>query len=135
LNQLILVFQILYISDLSEHTSAAQTSDVLASARTRNAERNITGVLLFDGAHFVQLLEGDHGAVTALMQRIDADARHRNIIVLHTGVTEKRRFLNFGAGYWYVDDESQSAAILRSLSGHDALQTVLSRSAEFDVAR
>jgi hypothetical protein len=131
----ILIYQILYISDLSDDTTAAQISEVLTSARTRNAERNITGVLLFDGAHFVQLLEGEKDDVESLMRAIDADTRHCNVFILHSGLSKVRRFFNFGAGYWYVDEEEESAALLRTLSGAQALEAVLARRAAFDIAR
>ena len=65
---------------------------VMESSRRRNAEAGITGVLRYDGAYFLQVLEGPRAAVEATMQRIRCDPRHTDIRLLNAGPLERRDF-------------------------------------------
>ena len=56
-----------------------QTGDLEAIqriARVRNAHEGITGLLIFNGTHFLQIVEGREGAVDALVERLRGDPRH-----------------------------------------------------------
>jgi hypothetical protein len=55
---------------------------ILAASARNNPARGITGLLLFNGRNFLQLLEGEEGAVTSLMETITADPRHAGVSVL-----------------------------------------------------
>lgn len=57
-------------------------AEIVAAARAHNELHDITGLLLFDGEHFVHTIEGEHAAVAALMARIWADRRHRDVKVV-----------------------------------------------------
>lgn len=125
-------YELLYISELSPDTSPATIGEILVQTRTRNKLNGITGLLLFDGEHFVQVLEGERADVTALMQRIERDDRHFGVTRLHEGFVDARYFQNFGVGYWYVEDESRVMQ-LRGLRGQAAMDELKSRRGEFDV--
>ena len=61
-----------------------QTSDLEAvhrSARELNALDGITGLLIFNGTHFLQIVEGTHGAIDDLMQRLRRDPLHSGLEV------------------------------------------------------
>ena len=68
---------------------------VLESAQRRNARADITGVLRYDGAYFLQVLEGPRAAVEATMERIRRDPRHTDIRLLHAGPLEQRDFADW----------------------------------------
>ena len=56
-----------------------KTGDLDAIQRTasaRNAHDGITGLLVFNGTHFLQIVEGREGAVDALVERLRGDPRH-----------------------------------------------------------
>ena len=55
---------------------------ILATSARNNPARGITGLLLFNGRNFLQLLEGDESEIATLMERINADARHSGVSVL-----------------------------------------------------
>lgn len=55
---------------------------ILAASARNNPARQITGLLLFNGRNFLQLLEGEEGEVAALMETITADPRHSGVSVL-----------------------------------------------------
>jgi Sensors of blue-light using FAD len=74
--------QLLYLS----HLVASARYDVFAAichaSRANNADRSITGVLLFDGHRFCQLLEGPAASVAHVRQSIEKDPRHEFMTVL-----------------------------------------------------
>lgn len=55
---------------------------ILMSATRNNAELGITGMLLFNGQNFLQLLEGEPAVVDALLDRVEADSRHSGVVVM-----------------------------------------------------
>lgn len=58
--------------------------DIEAQASAANATSDITGLLVLAGNVFVQVLEGDAQALTALFSRITTDKRHRQVeLVTH----------------------------------------------------
>ena len=73
---------VIYVSQLAPGQDCAVFSVISRSARARNLERGIAGVLLFDGERFLQWLHGAHDAVSQLMDAIVADARHTDVRVL-----------------------------------------------------
>ncbi|RIQ36529.1 diguanylate phosphodiesterase [Bordetella avium] len=66
--------------------------ELIQAARLRNARENITGILLFDGLHFVQLLEGPQNAVDVLYGDIKRDPRHSDVVHLLRDYAPARRF-------------------------------------------
>lgn len=69
---------IAYSSELAPGQDYTVFAAICRTARRRNAELGIAGVLMFDGQRFFQWLYGPPAAVTALMERIEADPRHVN---------------------------------------------------------
>lgn len=76
----------LYTSRLAPGTGFDVVPSILEVSRSRNRELGVTGVLVFDGERFAQWLEGPPAQVLALAARIEADPRHVDLRVLHTGV-------------------------------------------------
>lgn len=65
---------------------------LVAGARLRNHERDVTGALYFEEGHFVQWLEGPAPTITRLFGRIGRDRRHTDVEVLSFGQTPQRVF-------------------------------------------
>ena len=61
---------------------AAAVQPMWASCVRRNAAQELTGMLLFTGNHFAQLIEGEPQVVDATLARIKADPRHAQLRVL-----------------------------------------------------
>jgi hypothetical protein len=91
--------QVFYCSVLTPGESPHAVSDILAQARRGNAELRVTGLLIFDGLHFLQYLEGPHDPVQWLMARITADPRHTGLHVIHQGELAARRCSRFEMGF------------------------------------
>ncbi len=81
--------QYLYIST-APTLPREEVDSILATSARNNPVRGITGLLLFNGRNFLQLLEGEEGEVASLMERITADSRHSGVSVLDRRVIEAR---------------------------------------------
>lgn len=62
--------------------SAKAVDAIFRVAVQRNSAAGLTGALMVTSDRFVQILEGPSAALDALMHRLRADARHRNIEVI-----------------------------------------------------
>ena len=70
--------QYIYISTAPDLTRD-DVDAILQSCQRNNAERGITGLLLYNGRNFLQLLEGEESDLLWVMGRIGADPRHSGI--------------------------------------------------------
>ena len=68
---------------------------ILQSSRANNVRAGITGALVIDQGHFLQLLEGDRPAVAQCFMRIMLDRRHHDIHVISSGDTDVRLFMEW----------------------------------------
>ena len=124
--------ELLYVSVLAPHQRPTVVGQIVAQARTRNAERGITGLLVFDGIHFCQHIEGPPEAVTPLMDRIRQDARHEDVQVLYEGPRDERRYHRFDLGFAQSEEPHDMAGI-HALEGPAALERFLALRPSFDV--
>jgi len=72
-----------------------QTSDledIHRAARELNALDGITGLLVFNGIHFLQIIEGAHDAIDDLVQRLRRDPRHTGLEVRDERKVSTRSF-------------------------------------------
>jgi hypothetical protein len=74
--------QLLYTSVTKRDLADSVIEEILAASRRNNSAAQISGVLLYHDGGFMQVLEGPHDAVEETYQRIAADTRHRNTLVL-----------------------------------------------------
>ena len=118
------LYEILYVSTLAPGTPVTAISDIMTKSRRHNQAHGITGLLVFDGARFAQLLEGARELVFDLVERIRTDARHINMDVLHYAPLAERRFVRFGIGYVQAEQDD-ALGRLAAKDGEAALQHFL----------
>lgn len=88
--------RLVYRSDaVSTAEGPIDLSDVVANSVRNNGRRRITGALAYHDGVFVQVLEGDPEALTALMEAIEADGRHRNVRVLARWPVQTQLFMGW----------------------------------------
>lgn len=87
---------IIYRSHISEYVPVNILPEMVAKASLLNAKHHVTGILLFNGTHFFQILEGPEQGVLAIYARICADRRHHNVVELMRDYSPSRRFGNAG---------------------------------------
>jgi hypothetical protein len=86
--------QVVYLS--RDRMRLEDIDDLVTASARRNARHGITGVLLFGGGHFLQVLEGPPEVVDALVGRIAADPRHTDFEVLLRRPVSSRQFAHWG---------------------------------------
>lgn len=62
------------------------------TARELNALEGITGLLVFNGTHFLQILEGSEAAIDDLVERLRRDPRHHGVEIRQQGLVDRRSF-------------------------------------------
>jgi len=98
-------FQILYFSTAAEGIAEGDIEDILEKARINNPTENITGLLLCEEGHFLQLLEGQESKVHALYKKIRADARHTEVTAIFSRNVPHREFENWGMAHYKLTGE------------------------------
>ncbi len=91
--------RLIYGSDVVPSLVAADLEALLAAAREANARLGITGFLVFDGAKFMQLLEGPPVVVDDLFARIRRDRRHVAVQPLLIETAATRAFSAWSMAY------------------------------------
>lgn len=87
---------IIYRSHICGGVSHALLDEMVAAANQKNSRADVTGILLFNGTHFFQLLEGPEEEVTEIYRHICADNRHYNVVELFCDRAPARRFGKLG---------------------------------------
>lgn len=83
---------IIYRSHLCENVPVKALEEMVAAANIKNGESDVTGILLFNGTHFFQLLEGPEESVFRIYNNICHDKRHYNLVELLCDYAPSRRF-------------------------------------------
>ena len=84
-----MISQYLYIST-APSLSRDEVNSILESSARNNPANNITGLLLYNGRNFLQLLEGEEADLVSLMVKIEHDPRHTGISMLDSKTAERR---------------------------------------------
>ena len=99
--------------------TAAEVDAILGSARVNNPLDGLTGVLLFNGDAFVQIVEGSATAVDALALRLATDPRHFNMSIRDERAIEARTFPDWSMAFMRLADGR--------FEGEDAVARALER--------
>lgn len=86
------MIRLMYFSTATKTMSRRDVDDMVAHSASRNKQRDVTGLLAYNGRNFCQVLEGEEVEVTELLDIIRADNRHAGFKVLGQKPIEKRRF-------------------------------------------
>jgi len=77
-----MIRRLAYVSRPRPELPATEISRIVLASRANNARDRISGVLVYTGTDFAQLIEGDAGRVEALWRRICSDDRHLDVAPL-----------------------------------------------------
>lgn len=91
-----------YVSKTAPELVAGDIERLIAGARRRNRQLDLTGALLVCDGHFAQALEGQADAVDGMMAKIAHDARHHDLRVQERVAIERRMFADWDMAF--VDD-------------------------------
>ncbi|WP_147194097.1 diguanylate phosphodiesterase [Pantoea sp. MBD-2R] len=102
---------IIYRSHLADDVPIKTLEGLALKANKINASFDVTGILLFNGTHFFQVLEGPEEAVRKIYDRICTDDRHHNIVELMRDYAPSRRFGNIGMELFDLREHDKSSVL------------------------
>jgi hypothetical protein len=110
------MFHMIYTSVAKQEFSAIDLKALLVSARLRNREVDVTGILVYHAGMFLQALEGDEAAVRTIFSRIEKDPRHGGVTVLSDNASIGKRRI-FGDWSMAFADAYGVAHVLKGFIG------------------
>ncbi len=105
--------RLIYVSAARQPFSDEQLRALLVNARRNNTARGLSGLLLYEGGSFLQVLEGPKAAVNALFELLGKDDRHHRLVrVYESGIPAR------GFGDWSMGFASVGHRAAKDLSGY-----------------
>jgi hypothetical protein len=89
--------------------SAARLGTMVAAERSNNSRNHVSGVLLYTGAHFVEILEGEESVLDARWSRVQHDDRFASPVRIGEEACNARWFADWKLAY--ADDEDVGAQV------------------------
>lgn len=89
------LYQLLYKSTATEDFKIEFLENFVSEIALKNKKHGITGCLLYDGTHFLQILEGKYTTLSQLMDVIESDQRHTEIVMLLKEPIVEREYINW----------------------------------------
>ena len=107
--------QVVYRSEAVFPEGHLSNLDILREALARNSGQGLTGFLMRDRTHFLQVIEGPMDRLNALLNDIARDSRHSTMVVLGREVRCTRLFGEWSMGYAEARPDAEPAiAALRA---------------------
>lgn len=112
-----------YISRAVQSFATPELAELAEKSAINNAERGITGVLLYGNGRFMQLLEGSSSAIEDLyLHKILLDERHTECQVLLNTPCRERLFPDWSMGKMMIPQGADSSAYWDALCSEIAKQ-------------
>lgn len=92
---------------------------ILDASIRNNARDGITGYMIFDDRIFAQILEGETAVVSRTYDRIGADPRHGDLVLLERRPQATRAFPNWAMGATLFLDEMRDVMSKRGMTTLD----------------
>ena len=89
-----MLVRLMYASRAAEGLKPDALSAIVRKSTAHNPAHGVTGVLCFSGTVFLQVLEGGRSQVSQLYNRIAADPRHHDVVLLTYEEIAERRSLH-----------------------------------------
>ena len=108
--------QIIYLSQTKERMSEAELNGILETARKNNQARGVTGMLLYAGNTFLQVLEGPRLIVEEMYDKIFMDERHARVRLLKAHDVAAREFDDWSMGFRRLEQGDMQGSAFFELS-------------------
>lgn len=92
------MIRLVYISQAVVGFTNEEVQNILQSSQRNNSAHGISGVLVFGGGLFMQVLEGSEQAVLRLYVKILDDRRHSDCRLIHISPADERIFEQWSMG-------------------------------------
>ncbi len=97
------MFYLIYVSSAVKLMDDDELIELLRQSRAKNQRLEITGMLLYKGGNFMQMLEGRQQTVLELYATICADVRHKGVITVQQARIAQRNFPDWTMGFQNMD--------------------------------
>ena len=97
------MIHLIYISSATSWPGESDLVQLLEQARARNLRQNITGMLLYSNATYMQVLEGKKKDVHEIFEAICNDPRNTGVVKLYEAEIQQRDFPDWSMGFEHLD--------------------------------
>jgi len=98
-----MIFYLIYVSSAIRQMPEEDLLILLRQSQAKNCDLDISGMLLYKGGNFMQMLEGEEKTVRELYATIKNDERHKNVLTIITGNLKERNFIGWSMGFQNMD--------------------------------
>jgi len=103
--------------------SPARLNEIIAPSRRNNERHHVSGMLLFTGAHFLSILEGEERDLDELWRHLERDPRHCDLFRIANDWCATRLYPEWMMAYdadTEVDAQIESLRLLSRARGRSA---------------
>ncbi len=98
------MLSLIYVSTSVKLMNDQELLDILQVSRGNNTAGEITGLLLYKGGNFMQVLEGDEEVITSLYEKIKIDPRHKDVSIISREQIPSRQFSVWEMAFQNLDN-------------------------------
>ena len=102
------MIHLIYVSSATRQMSEEELIYLLSQSRDRNERQNVTGILLYAGGNFIQILEGEEKDVEEIYQSILNDDRNRGNILIEKENIKQRDFPDWSMGFEHLTNQKKT---------------------------
>jgi len=98
------MLSLIYVSTSVKIMKDDELLDILKVSRENNETGNVTGMLLYKGGNFMQVLEGPDDAVNTIFDAIKKAPRHKDVSVISREQIQVRQFPSWEMAFQNLDN-------------------------------
>ena len=102
------MYQLNYYSKSNPTLNQNDLEKILETAVAANAEKGISGCLIYHNECFVQILEGEKRDVLEIFEKIKLDDRHHSVNLLWENYVNERFFKKWNMAFYRPKDQFAS---------------------------
>jgi hypothetical protein len=110
-----MVYSIIYKSKADPTFNIFEIQKMLQRAKYFNKMNEITGIILYHKSQFIQLIEGEKGAIESLYASIMADERHHEVETILSKASNQSLWMDWSMAFYDFSDPSDQTNYLRLL--------------------
>ena len=93
------MISITYVSSAVHQFRELTLLDLVDQCQSNNSRLGVTGILVYSDGNFMQVIEGPDLVTNALYERIRLDARHHDVITVHSQSLDRREFQGWSMAF------------------------------------
>ncbi len=102
------MIHLIYVSSAQREMAEEELLLLLEQCRRRNRRQNVTGMLLYAGGNFLQVLEGEDKDVEEIYKDILNDERNNGNIVIDKDQISERTFPDWSMGFKHLTNQDKA---------------------------